>query len=206
MSIRNSTKSAVLFTLFSIILLSSCCLLSSKDCGCEPPDKELTAEAQKWITPYDGKEFLTFKDYDGNIDSLRISRTSDTDFFGGEECGTDAQVEIAQLSSDKYHDILFTTTAKENRRIIFNNELPSDQFLGCEFFADDDHTVFARNNSSAEFKPDFQWNGLPITAINIRCAAGSNCDTFQMQNIMVSKEIGLLQYTTKDGRRWSRFN
>ena len=190
--------------LFSMLFINSCCLMTSRDCNCEPPDSALTQEALDWITPYDGKTFFIFADSIGNLDSFRVTRSSTTEFFGGEECGTNAQVEIAKLSSGKYANLLFTTSAKENKRVIFNEGTSPDDFLGGELFSSSNNDVFGRRNTTATFNANAFWNGLPITTIHLSCADSTSCDSFEMQNILVSKEFGLMLYFTKDGRRWVR--
>lgn len=199
------SKTLAILALFSVFFLSSCCLFTSQDCGCTPPEPDLSLEAKKWIAPYEAQAYFIFEDTTGQVDSFLVTRSSDTEFCGGEECGSSCQKEMATLQSESHSERHFSIIAKEHTHIIINNFSQLESLLFGELFTQE-NKVFSSSSSNAQFHTDFQWNGQPITALDIKCNTGSQCDSFEMQDLIISRDFGLIEFTTTDGRRWKKNN
>ena len=74
--------------LLALNIMSGCCLVTSQDCGCKPPNPELLTDARYWIEPYQEELPFVYKSDDGELDTFTISKNSTTEFCGGDECGS----------------------------------------------------------------------------------------------------------------------
>lgn len=189
-----------------IILLSGCCAFTSQDCGCNPPSPELSKEARDWISPFDDKEFLIFEDGNGNQDSLKIDRISDTEFLGGDECGTDSEVERAVLRSIQNSNLKFTIESTRINYVALNYLDDRQEYIYAELYVKNNNIYIFNENTSGLFENEFFWNGETISVLIISCDNSSNCFDYQMRKIIVSKNLGLLSYMDKNGTQWKRIN
>ena len=198
-------KTISLLTLI-IILLSGCCVFTSQDCGCNPPEPDLSSAARSWIIPYDEMEFLTFEDDNGNKDSLKIERMVDTEFIGGDECGTDSEVERAILRSVGNTDLRLTIESTMIKYVVFNYLENWENFIYVNVNAiNNDLTIF-NDNSTGAFINNFDWNGEQISVLEINCENSSNCNDYQMKKFIISEELGLLEYIDNNNVNWKRIN
>ncbi len=192
--------------LLTIVFISACCHFTSQDCGCQPPDPALHEETLKWIAPYEGQNYFVFRDDSGNVDSLRIVRVSDTEFCGGDECGSDCRRERVTLTSVSHPDLKFVSTATTITTLRINEGAESDKFIVLELNVLDNGVYWWNENTSAVVLNDFDWNNQLIEVLDIRCENGTNCNDYAMKKIVISKDFGLLEYTTKDGVEWRKID
>lgn len=195
-----------LYALITVIFLNGCCPLNYPDCGCIPPDPELDEETLKWIKPYNNDDFFVFEDSIGNIDSLLVNRKSETEFYGGDECGCDCQVEIGVLKSTNNSNLTFTITATEIQVLKINNqeEMENQIFVAADIGT---NKVMRNNeNATATLVDDYEWNNKKLKVFEIKCETGSNCFDYEMNEMIVSRDFGLIEYRTKDGMTWKKIN
>jgi len=192
--------------ILSMIFLSGCCAFTSKDCGCVPPDPELNAETLKWIAPYDNQDYFVFEDSLGNKDSLQVVRESDTEFCGGDECGSDCQVEMAILTSLKNPNLKFTITATQIKDLRINNQEENETRIFVEFNVLNDATFSSNENTSVLINTDFEWNNEKIKVLQAKCKGSLICSDYEMKEMVVSRKFGLIEYITKDEIRWKKIN
>ncbi|AFM03797.1 hypothetical protein Fleli_1365 [Bernardetia litoralis DSM 6794] len=180
--------------IIGLLFLSSCCW-NDKDgsCSCEPPNPELTEEVLKWISPYENEEFFIFKDEEGNIDSLKVERVSETAFCGGDECGSNCKVEMAILSSITNPVIRFNIVAREISIININYRYNENKFMSVEYFG----YIYSQENIAANFV-----DGI----LNIDCLNDLDCSDYNMKSLKISKQEGLIEYTTADNMKWTKIN
>lgn len=203
---KNHNMKKILFLNMTIILLSGCCTFTSQDCGCNPPDPELLKEARDWIIPFDNKEYLIFENGNGNTDSLKIERVVDTEFIGGDECGTDSEVERAILQSSQNSNLKFTIEGTMKNYVAFNYLDDREQFIYAELNSGNNEVDIFNENTTGIIDNDFIWNGETISVLKISCENSSNCSNYEMSKFTISKDLGLLEYNDKSGINWKRTN
>jgi hypothetical protein len=193
-----------LLLLLPAIYLSGCCLVTSADCGCVPPNPELDATTLKWIAPYDNRDFFVFQDSLGNTDSLQVSRSKGTEYCGGEECGSDCKFETRVLVSLNNPDIQFAVTAALNREVRINNLESKSKFIYVGVDAPAERTFPESQSVTALITDDFEWKNQKTKVLKIKCENGPDCSNYAMKEMIVSMDFGLLEYLQKDGVRWKK--
>lgn len=192
--------------LLNLIFLSGCCAFTSKDCGCKPPKPELEEETLKWIAPYNNQAYFIFKDSIGNQDTLQIERKSDTEYCGGEECGADCQLEIGILSSRRNPGLKFTITAALMNVLRINSMEDTTHYMLVHTYLLNER-IFPQNEGvSASLAPDYDWKNEKIKVLKVNCAGSPKCLDYEMREMIVSRDFGLIEYITKDGIRWKKAN
>lgn len=177
------------FVIIGLLFLSSCCW-NDKDgsCNCDPPSPKLSEEALKWISPYEGREYFIFKNEEGNFDSLKVERISEKEFVGGDECGTNYEIEITKLASIS-NSVKFEFRAKYGNEVSFNESYPSDNFIHVGFRLSNPTPYTAQQDISLNLI-----NGI----LSADCKNGFDCSNYNMTNLKISKQEGLIEYTTAD--------
>ena len=189
-----------------MIFLTGCCAFTSQDCGCKPPDPALDEETLKWIAPYDSQAFFIFEDSAGNKDTLQIVRASDTEFCGGDECGSDCQVEIGALTSRNNPDLKFTIAATLIKELRINNREEIDNQIFAEIDVLNESIFPENDNITTSIIDDFEWNDENIKVLKIKCEDGLKCFDYEMSEFVVSRDFGLIKYLAKDGTLWEKVN
>lgn len=192
--------------LSTAIFMNACCIFTSQDCECEPPDPALNEETIKWITPYDGQDYFIFKNDLGSIDSLHVKRTSDTEFCGGDECGNDCEVERAELISKNNPNLKFTTSAKEVRFLQINNIDDQQNLIFVELNILNNDIYSSSENTTVSVIDTFEWKNQSIKVLKIECENGLNCLDYPMKKMIISQDYGLLKYESNNGQWWNKAN
>ncbi len=173
------------------------CNKAVSDCGCEPPNPELNEETLKWIAPYDNQDYFVFEDSLGNKDSLQVVRETDTEFCGGDECGSDCQVETAILTSLKNPNLKFTITATQIKDLRINNQEEIKTRIFVEFNVLNEAIFSSNENTSVLINTDFEWNNEKIKVLQAICEDGFICSDYEMIGMIVSRKFGLIEYINK---------
>ena len=166
-----------------LVLLSGCCAFTSEDCNCTPPEPELNPEVLEWIAPYDELEVFMFEDGAGNEDSFLVERLMDEEFCGGDECGTDCQVEIAILTSTNTPGLSLRLSGANINDFRINNTNSQNYFAG----------LYVRDNSSFSFEDEikvsyeeaYEWDGTTTPALSINCENSIGCFDFAFRTIVI---------------------
>ena len=190
--------------LLFVVFISGCCAFTSQDCGCQPPSPELTAKAREWINPYDNKAFLLFEDENNIVDTFKLERVEDIEFIGGDECGTDGEVQRAVLTSTQNPSLTFTISATRKEVVEINGYDETDKQLFVEISTSNETTFVKNENSTAIFDENYVWDSDTIKVLNVDCAGGSNCLEYPMKGFVLSKDLGLLNFTTNEDKVWKR--
>lgn len=190
--------------ILTVFLLNGCCAFTSRDCGCDLPEPRLSEASLDWVNPFDNHEFFVYEDGNGNIDTLEIGRMQDTEFIGGVECGIDSDVERVILKSN--NTILLTISATRVHYAQFNDIQDTENYIYVELNTMKDEIDVLNDNSSANFKHDFEWNGELISVLEIKCEGSVDCNSLEMKNFIISKEHGLLKFEDTQGDIWTKIN
>ena len=195
-----------ILTVFALVifLLQSCCWYNSGDCFCTPPSPELSEEAIEWTTSYLDVDLLVYENDSGNMDTLIIERTRDKEWFGGDECGIDGDVERATIKSIA-GEVVAIIEAKSQNDIAINSFEGNDRFIPTIFHTSGDLAVF-HPDASGLIINDFMWNGTTTTVISVACDDNTMCENLEMTGYVVSKNLGLLSFIDADGTTWNRLN
>lgn len=190
----------------TFIFLSSCCVFISQDCGCDAPGPELLKGARDWIVPFDTLEYLIFEDSLGHTDSLTIERIVDSEFVGGDECGTDMDVERAILQSTQNANLKLTIEGTMNNYVSINVSEDRAQFIYARLDSVNDFINTSGENVSGIIDNNYEWNGEMISVWSIICENASDCGNYEMSRMVISRDLGLLGYTDKAGTIWEKRN
>ncbi len=191
---------------FMALFLSGCCLFTSQDCGCSPSKVLLEEEALVWIMPYDESDYFVFEDSIGNIDSMKILKDSYIEYCGGEECENKCDSERASLYSKPGQDVIFSITATYGYEIWINFDELTQSNNAFIYDAVSEKVYVYDEKVNAILIEDFLWGQDTIEVLQIECDQSSICHDYRAKTLTISKNRGLLQYTTKDDKVWSRIN
>ena len=185
------------------LLFGGCCMVTSQDCGCEPPDPEfLMDEAKEWLMPYEDGQFRIFVDDNGNLDTFVVERVQDTDWIGGEECGADSEVERVTLKSISKYGVRYSIEARMSNYIATNYTENREDFIYMEMNVRNEKIYVFNENTTAVFLDDFDWNGELIPVLKVNCEGSSNCYNYTMRSYIISKEFGLLEFVDDGAKIW----
>ncbi len=204
------------FSYLVLFCLSNCCIRHS-DCFCDPPEPDLAEHAIDWVSLYyeNPVPTLVYEDEMGNVDTLIIEQIEDTEWLGGDECGTNGDRMIALLRSTMTNELLFSTAATRYSNIYFNNledyldyteHIPVSFFWRPDVMLDEIELIDYNEFSTVAFNTAFNWQGEQITVVEVKCEAQEECMSFKLQNFVVSQEYGLLEYTDINGIHWRKIN
>ncbi|MEM8524311.1 MAG: hypothetical protein AAGG68_06695 [Bacteroidota bacterium] len=185
------------------LVLNSCCLVTSQDCGCVPPTPELSAEAISWIIPYDDKSNLIYESSNRSIDTFLVERTSEKEFCGGDECGANCNLETINLTS--LNDSLdWSISASFNNRIEINPMADTVSEIYATWRTGDNNPFTSSEAIITSFDSQFQWDGRILSVIKIDCIDSVNCSSYKMKDMIISKEEGLIQYIDENDEVWNK--
>ncbi|MEO1654877.1 MAG: hypothetical protein AAFU64_15120 [Bacteroidota bacterium] len=190
-----------------LVLLSGCCKTPLGSCDCEPPDPFLLSETKEWLRVYDQVDYFIFEDHLGNQDTLHIRRENGTKFCGGLECGNnDCEVETRFLQSSLDSNLVFSTSAQSVDEVKINDR--SERFIKLSFIFDltSEIIILENPNTLINLEANLQWNNQSTFAFELICNDGENCNDYQMTRMLISREFGLLEFTSADGSKWRRIN
>jgi len=186
--------------MFSVLFLSSCCIFTSQDCNCDSSDKDLSEAAQSWLAPYPEEELFIFEDTTGLLDTFVVTLSSEMVDCGGDECPAMCNVVTAKLAS-KTNNYSYSIVG-ENSFIRIN----VDTSLNASF-SPESNKVIGNDHTTILFHDQFQWKGQSIHALEVKCPDGSNCSSNQeIQNLIISKDFGPIQFSTASGQKWEKTN
>ena len=196
-----------LSTIILCILFSGCCIRNSDPCFCTPPEPGIEAQALSWISPFNSSTAPIFEDKNGALDTLEIERIQDTEWTGGEECGTHGDREVAVLRSKSNNERLFSFSASQNVLVSFNIYEEPTSFIPGYLNTLGDEIIVFEENSDGELDENFEWQGESLRVIKIACeSTDTSCDDYKMKSFIVSESLGLLEYVDMNGMKWSRIN
>jgi hypothetical protein len=202
----NVIKEMIRFLIFilSLLVCSSCCDTSQGCCG-DPPNPELTPEAKSWLGIYQQKGNLIFEDQDNRRDTLLITFETDTEYCGGDECGSDCKIQRAFLESKADPMINLSVTARYNEIIEINERISSSENINpihIEHYSTDGQIFAMPDYVDVELIENYLFQGQEVTAIRAQCNNVNPCEGFPMSTLVVSKEKGLLEFVDYKGINW----
>lgn len=195
-----------LFSIMSIILLSACCHFTTLDCNCKPSEHKLKNEVLEWIAPYNQLNFFIFQDSLGNTDSLRINRFAGTTECGGEECISTCHTEKRILQSVKYPDLTLNLTASFGNVLEINANIIGKNMIYLWFNAIAESAYNHDENIATTLSDDYLWNNQKTRTLKINCKDKAKCYNYNMSEIILSKDFGLIEYVDVQGIRWKKID
>ncbi len=190
------------FVLFiALTILSGCCLVSSQDCGCKPPEPELLIEAKSWIESYQEDAPFVFKSDNGILDTFTISKNSTTEFCGGDECGSNCKIESATLTSLSNPALQFHVSAHDRQFIDFRGSNSADFGLYASLNVSNEK-ISSHSGGSADVLKNYKFLGDSTFVVYVYDDQPSG--KFEFLNYTVAKDFGLIEFTRKDGQVWRR--
>ena len=191
--------------MLSLLTCSACCDTSKGCCG-DPPNPELTPEAKAWLSVYQQKEYFVYKDQNNRRDTLWVTFETDTEYCGGDECGSDCKIERALLASSSDTTINFDIAARYNTKIEMNERrfsLADSTLIFVEYSLTNGYIGAIPDDVDVELMTDYVFQGQEVTAIKAQCDSVNPCEGFRMTALIVSKEKGLLAFVDNGGRKWT---
>lgn len=192
----------------SLFLFSSCCDSSQGCCG-DPPNPELSPEAKSWLSIYQQQENYIYEDQNNRRDSLKVTFETDTEYCGGDECGSDCKIERASLTSRKDSTLSFRITARNNNLIEINESTLTNDILSLIFVKyqlTQEYLGVQPDEVDVAVINDYVFQDQKVTAIKAQCDGVSACAKFRMSSWVVSQEKGLIEYVDNSGAKWSLIN
>ncbi len=189
--------------LLALNIMSGCCLVSSQDCGCKPPDPELLIEARTWLAPYKEDTPFVFKSNNGVLDTFTVSKNSTTEFCGGDECGSDCKIESATLTSLSNPALQFHVSAHDRQFVDFRGSNSAEFGLYASLNVSNEK-ISSHSGGSADVLKNYKFHGDSIFVVYAFDDQPSGNLKFDFMNYTVAKDFGLIEFTRKDGRVWRR--
>jgi hypothetical protein len=109
----------------------SCCLISSQDCNCDPPEPFVNENAISWISPFSSGNYL-MQNIENNVitqQTLERDYEESKECLGGDECCTSFVVHIAGFA------VIGASLTSQN--LIYTKAVQDYVF----FYVGDDNTV-----------------------------------------------------------------
>ena len=187
--------------LLALTIMSGCCLVTSQDCGCKPPNPELLTDARYWIEPYQEEIPFVYKSDDGELDTFTISKHSTTEFCGGDECGSNCKIESATLTSLSNPALQFHVSAHDRQFIDFRGSNSADFGLYASLNVSNEK-ISSHSGGSADVLKNYKFLGDSTFVVYVYDDQPSG--KFEFLNYTVAKDFGLIEFTRKDGQVWRR--
>lgn len=191
-----------LFILFSLIIfiITSCCYVTSQDCGCDPPEPFINEEVKNYIFPYHSNQ-LIFVSESIPVREQLIHRKFDEGsyFIGGDECGSDFKSFIVQyLTVPSEKSILNLEAVAEF--IEFRTDRYGENFL---FFHPNQNipTMIIENEDYKIQITDSIHGRVSLHVFKVK-AKKADIERLQFQEFEFIESIGLIAYTDKEGEKW----
>ena len=183
-----------LLFLFLSTSLASCCLVSSVDCNCEPPAPDLTPELIDWMKPYQETTMVALTDPSGEIDTLSIAFVADTEFCGGDECGSECERRTAQLSFGNPPATLFVMAYENNNLQIRSDSPLLDYHAGSG-------SLWTSAGYEGEYSDDFSFGSDTLEALQLFC---TECGGQPVRGLTISRTLGPMEWIDADGILWKK--
>jgi hypothetical protein len=187
-----------------IVALSGCCFATTRDCNCTPPIPELSAEALSWMEPYQIQPYSIYKNEAGTPDTISIRFETGTEFCGGDECGSDCELQRAILTSSAHPEFDFTISAEERYRIMINGIGTIDSILYAELNPLTKNVFSVNLGATVTLEQNFEWKNQHLTVLKIDCNNPVDCSKYSLTNMLISEEHGLLEYRFNSGETWQK--
>lgn len=189
-----------------IILISGCCAFTSQDCDCEPPNPDLIAEALAWMEPYKTQSNFIFENNNGLLDTISVQFEHDSEYCGGEECGSDCKIERATLSGFMNYNQNVLISARDQDNIVINNFEQTDSVISVGYSLNHQQIYVSNDSTTAIYEENFEWNNQSLTVLRIDCKDPVNCASYTMNKLIVSEEKGLIEFELNSGEIWKKIN
>ena len=188
-------------------------LIISQSCNnicSNPPDPKLTQEAKQWIEPYRTKPLFIYQTQQSNRDTLLVRYTAETEFCGGDECGSACEVQRATLTSKTDSTLRITIQAEFPNVVAINNYsltgLPDSTLLSAGVYTSNKRVFRSTSVAQVSYLTSYMFGNEPLTVIQASCEKADACKQLKMSFVLVSKEKGLLGYTDQHNQRWTLIN
>ncbi|MBK7095570.1 MAG: hypothetical protein IPH57_11150 [Saprospiraceae bacterium] len=190
----------LLFVLI-FITVSSCCLVTSVDCNCDPPKPFINDLTKEWLLP-DISHGLVFYNKADTNKKILINRNfkESTEFVGGDECGSDFPVFITEfvINLGSADNNLISTKAVMNFVEFYisnrNFFLPIAQL-------DVEKDVFWISNDLTYKYSDTIINGSDTKKVVFKKQSNTLNNVF-FNEITFVKNIGLTEFIDNNGEKW----
>jgi hypothetical protein len=197
-------KGSILIIIISA-LLTSCCLFTSKDCGCKHSKPYLAESSKEWIFPFKSEELIFV-----NSDSITLELSIFKDFrqgeecIGGDECCTDYPTLIAEYTfgiNDR-RNVLVTTTALKNN-VTFNSKKSSSSFEYNLGRYDVNTNKFSKPDNINILQEDTIVNDLKLQKVTFIKTDTTESEIL-IKSIVFIKGIGVIAFTDTSGITWNK--
>jgi len=183
--------------------LTSCCLFTSRDCGCKTSEPYIIESTKEWIAPFESEE-LTFVISDTTMNSKKITRKyqTGTECIGGDECCTSYPTYITSFSFGNNSSTLLYTRALKNT-VEFSSR--SSGFSADIFIAtlDVNSGKFSKSDEINLSESDTIVSGKESKIVVFQRIDPSKM-TFLFNRIEFVKGIGIISFTDTLGQVWTR--
>lgn len=194
-----------LFTCLGLLITNPGCTNLCRD----PPDPKLTQEVKQWIQPYQAKSQLVYQNQQNRRDTLLIHYSTATEYCGGDECGSQCEIQRAVLTSKRDLTFGMTIEAKLNDLVAINYSpfsQPDSTLLYAGIYLRNKFVDKRPTTAQVSYLINYPLGGESLTVIEARCTAVNECKRLKMSSILLSKERGLLAYTDQFNQRWTIIN
>ncbi|MFD2938393.1 hypothetical protein [Spirosoma flavum] len=169
----------------------------------------MTQEVKQWIQPYQTKAQLIYQNQQNRRDTLLIRYSTATEYCGGDECGSQCEIQRAVLTSKRDSTLGITIEAKLNDLVAINYS-PFSQPDSNSLYAG----IYLRNKfvdkrpatAQVSYLINYPLGGESLTVIEASCVSANECKRLKMSSVLLSKERGLVAYTDQLNQRWTIVN
>lgn len=184
------------------MLLSSCCIYSSRDCHCNPPDPFLVETTKDWIVPFSSGEYL-FETSGLPVAEQTVYREykEGVECIGGDECCSAFPIHRTDFSivSQGQGKTLLNTKAIENRVEFFVESTSYNSIASLNV----NSGVLSLPDYISSIESDTVVNGVSMKKITFQKADPAKSEILFDQLEFV-KGIGIVSYTDTSGRVWRK--
>ncbi|MCX2745314.1 hypothetical protein OO013_15660 [Mangrovivirga sp. M17] len=192
------------FVIILVVFFSSCCDTNQECCG-DPPDPQLTPEAKSWLSIYQGKDYFVYENTSNQKDTLWVAFETDVESCGGDECVNGCEIERALLKTSEDSTLAFSIDARLNDLIAINESRFSGNdstLIAASLYLQNDYVSSSPDFTNVELVTDYLFQNEKVTILKVTCKNDERCEGFRMQSMIVSKEIGLIEFTDTEGEKW----
>lgn len=187
---------------FVVMLFSSCCVYSSRDCHCDPPDPFLAESTKDWIVPFSSGEYL-FETSGLPVSEQTVYREykEGSECVGGDECCSAFPIHTTDFSIVNLgvKQPLLNTKAIENYVRFF---VEYHRYTGIATL-NVDNGSFTTPDYISLIEADTLINGVSTPKI-IFYKTDPTKNEILFDQLEFVKGVGVVRYTDTAGRVWTK--
>lgn len=175
-------KTIILFLFMA--MMESCCLVTSQDCSCNPPDPFISAESQNWIKPIDTTEFTLNSELNSLVKiTIMKLNYSGTEFIGGDECGSNFMALYSKYTMNLDPNPFLKIISVRDEIIFMGNDKYNESYIATLNTRFD---TLHQNKFSQVIKSDTIFFGIKHTKLKIK-------NNTSLYKAIIFKELDFIQ-------------